>query len=285
MKSINLLAILAVAFGLSYTMTSCSNEATVGSDATVMTTASDESQAATVSDGIISEADQYVTIAANSGYLAAEAMVGTITATPSVTISPKDSISFPKTIVVDYGTAGFTGKRGNVLKGIMTIVISEPMWKVNSTRTITFNNFYVNGNKVDGSKVITNKGQNTSKEPYSTVVVKDTMTRIDGTTVIWNSERTRTRISNGGTPLDLSDDKYSISGGSNGINAKGVAYTMLISAGNPLIIYNNYPHFVQGSVTLTTEKRVALLDYGNGTKDDLATVTINGVTKDITLKK
>jgi hypothetical protein len=103
--------------------------------------------------------------------------------------------------------------------------------------------------------------------------------------VTWNSNRTRTRISNGGTPLDPTDDEFSITGGSEGLNAKGVHYIMAISANNPLIAYNNYPHFVQGSVTMTTEKRSALMDYGDGTKDNLATVTINGVTKTITLKK
>ena len=286
MKRVNLLAILAIAFGLSATMTSCSNEAAVGTDASVMTTASDESQAATVSDAVLSEADQYVTIAANSGYMAAKSIEGTIVVTPTVTITPKDSITFPKTITIDYGTTGFTGKRGNVLTGKMIVVISDRMWKKNSTKSVTFDNFTVNGNKVAGSKVITNNGLNASKEQSFTVVIKDTMTRAeDGKIVIWNSDRTRTRISNGGTTADASDDEYSISGGSNGINAKGVAYIMVITANNPLITYNNYPFFVQGSVTMTTEKRSALMDYGDGTKDNKATVTINGVTKDITLKK
>jgi len=285
MKKLNLVAIVALAFGLSATLTSCSNEGTVGTDAQVMTTASDESQAATVSDGVISEADQYVTVAANNGYMAAKSMVETVATTPTVTISSNDSTLFPKTITIDFGTTGFTGKRGNVLTGKLIVVISEKMWKVGSTKTITYDNFTVNGNKVAGSKVITNNGVNAAKEPSQSVVVKDSITRVDGALVTWNSTRTRTRISNGGTPLDPTDDEFSITGGSNGVNAKGVAYTMAISANNPLIAYNNYPHFVQGTVTMTTEKRSALMDYGDGTKDNLATVTINGVTKTITLKK
>lgn len=285
MKRINLLAIMAISFGLSATMTSCSNEATVGTDASVIVTASDESQAATVSDGVITEAEQYVTASANSGYKVAKSMYETLALTPTVTITSKDSITFPKTIVIDFGTTGFTGKRGNVLTGKLIVVISDRMWKVNSTRTITYDNFTVNGNKVAGLKVITNNGVNASKEPSQTVVIKDTITRVDGTKVIWNSERKRTRISNGGTPQDPTDDEFSISGGSNGINAKGIAYIMVISSNNPLIAYNNYPHFVQGTVTMTTQKRSALIDYGNGAKDDLATVTINGVTKDIKLKR
>jgi hypothetical protein len=284
MKRVNLLAIIAISFCLAATVTSCTSETSAGTDASIATTASDESQAATISDGVIAEADQYLSTAASSGYMAVKSAEDSVTV-PIVTVTPKDSVSFPKTVTIDFGTAGFTGKRGNVLKGKLIVVISDRMWKANSSKTITFDNFYVNGNKVAGSKVVTYKGLNASKNPYSTIVVKDTITRTDGTVVIWNSVRTRERIDNGGTIGDASDDKFSITGGSNGINAKGVAYTMVISANNPLIAFNSYPHFVQGSVTISTEKRTVLVDYGTGTKDDQATITINGVTKNITLKK
>ena len=284
MKRTNLFAILAISFSLSGMITSCTNDTNVGTDASVSATATDASQAATVSDAVIAEADQYITTATftTSGIAAVKASETSI-AGPIITVSLKDSVSFPKTITIDYGTTGITGKRGNVLKGKIMIVVSDKLWKVNSSKTITFLNFYLIDNKITGSKVITYKGL-IALNPVHNIVVKDTITRTDGTTVIWNSDRNRERTDNNGT-VDPSDDKYSITGSSNGVNAKGVAYTMVITANDPLIIYNDYPHFVQGSVTLATEKRTALIDYGDGTKDDKATITINGVTKDITLKK
>ena len=104
--------------------------------------------------------------------------------------------------------------------------------------------------------------------------------RTDGSKVIWNSERVRTRILN----TDVSV-KYSITGSSNGINGNGVAYTMEIDPTKPLVIGTGCPYFVSGAVIITTEKRSALLDYGDGTADAIATLTINGVTKEIKLRK
>ena len=115
-----------------------------------------------------------------------------------------------------------------------------------------------------------------------TVSVSDTIVRVDKSTIIRNSTRTRERIDTNGTPHIFWDDKFSITGSTAGVNAKGVAYTVEITT--PLIIYNNYPYFVQGTVTTTTQTRTAVLDYGDGTKDRKATLTINGVAKDIFLR-
>lgn len=282
MRKRQFLAMLAIATGFVFWGTSCTADFASATDSALATTATDEAQAATLNDEVINEADQYVNVTANAGYMAVKSVE--TTSQPTITISVKDSVTFPKTIVIDFGTTGFTGKRGNILKGKLIVEISDRLWKANSSKKITFENFYVNDKKISGSKTVTNKGLNASNHPYWTISVSDTITRTDGTQITWNSERTRERIDNGGTPLILADDKYSITGSSNGINAKGKIYTMTIEESNPLIIFNNYPHFVQGAVTITSETKTAVLDYGNGTKDNKATVTINGTTKNITLK-
>ena len=294
MKTKNLWATLLITSGFAFLGTSCSSDSdstfSSTSDAALAVTVSDESQASTVNDEIVTEADLYLNTVANSGYQAVssgyqavKAETDTVTG-PTITISRPDSVTFPKTITIDFGTTGFTGKRGNILKGKIIVIVSNKMWKENSSKTITFDNFYVNDNKVVGSKTVTYKGLNTNNHPYWTVSANDTITRTDGSTVIWISERTRERVDDNGTPLNLSDDKYSITGSSSGVNAKGVAYTQVIDENNPLIIYNNYPHFVQGIVTITSDKRTATLNYGDGTKDNKATITINDVTKNVTLK-
>lgn len=283
MRNRHFMAMFAIAtMGFAFLVTSCTADFASASDSALATTATDEAQAATLNDEVINEADQYVNATANSGYMGVKSVE--TTSHPTVTVTPKDSVTFPKTIIIDFGTSGFTGKRGNILKGKLIVEISDRMWKANSTKKITFDNFSVNDKKISGSKTVTNKGLNASNHPYWTISVNDTITRTDGTTVTWSSERTRERIDNGGTPLILADDKYSITGSSNGVNAKGKTYTMVIDESNPLIIYSNYPHFVQGAVTITSETRSAVLDYGDGTKDNKATVTINGTTKNITLR-
>ena len=150
------------------------------------------------------------------------------------------------------------------------------MWRVGATKTVSLVNFYVNGNNIKGGKTIVNNGTGVA------ITASDTIVRVDKSTIIRNATRTRTRISDNGTPKIFWDDEFSISGSTTGVNAKGVAYTVEITS--PLIGYNNVKFFVKGTITTTAQTRTAVLDYGDGTRDNKATLTINGKSKDIILR-
>ena len=283
MKTRNLWAMFAITAGSVFFGTSCTNENNVATDATLTTTATDEAQAASLSDAVVSTADTYVNTLADNGYTVPMAVKGEVeTSGPTITIDKPDSLNFPKIITIDFGTSGYIDNRGDTLKGKVIITLSDKIWKTGASKTIKLVDFYVNGNNVKGNKSIVNNGLNAAKNPSVTVTVSDTIIRVDKSTIIRNATRTRERIDNNGTPKLFWDDKFSITGSTNGVNAKGVAYTVEITS--PLIIYNNYPYFVKGTVTTTTQTRTAILDYGDGTKDRKATLTINGVTKDIVLR-
>jgi hypothetical protein len=287
MKRTNLLAILAVSFSLT-SFVSCTSEDFTGTDATLSATASDEAQASNVNDQVISVADDYANASDANGFSQPSAvlgMMGVSTAdTVIVTVDKPGVTVFPKKMSIDFGTTGFTDKRGDVLKGKIYLTISNRMTIAGSYRKVQYANFSINDNVLKGSKTVTYNGE-TGGKPSWGIVAKDTILRTDGTTVIWNSDRIRTRTGNNGTPLIYWDDTYSITGSSNGINAKGVAYSMQIDAAKPLTTVGGWKFFVSGSVLITSDKRTALLDYGDGTKDAKATVTINGVTKTINLRK
>jgi hypothetical protein len=233
-------------------------------------------------------ADDYANAFDANGFTqksAAQAIIGITTAdTVIVTVDKPGLTVFPKKMCIDFGTTGFTDKRGDVLKGKIYLTISNRMTIAGSTRKLQYANFFINDNAVKGTKTVTYKGE-TAGNPSWNIVATDTIVRTDGTTVMWNSDRTRTRTDNNGTPLIYWDDIYSIIGSSNGINAKGVAYTMEIDPAKPLKAVGGFKFFVSGAVLITSDKRTALLDYGDGTKDAKATVTINGVTKTINLRK
>ena len=275
---------LVIVAGFTFLGTSCSTtESNVATDAALTTTATDEAQAASLSDVVINNADANINTLAANGYTTPQAVKGTVdSSVMTITVDHPDSTYFPKIITIDYGTTGYVDARNDTLQGKMIITISNKLWKSGATKTIKLVDFYVNGNNIKGTKVITNNGLNADKQPSMTDVVSDTIIRVDKSTIIRNATRTRTRISDNGTPKNTWDDEFSITGSSTGVNAKGVAYTVTIT--NPLIIYNNYKFFVQGTITTTTQTRTATLDYGDGTKDNKATLTINGVTKNITLK-
>jgi hypothetical protein len=291
MKRVTLLGILAISFSLTAFVACTTTEQTIGTDASVSATAVDEAQAGSVNDEVISSADTYLTAIDAAGYSAVGAVDKVTSPNTSgfkkivdgvviITVDRAGLNDFPKKICIDFGTAGVTVKRGNVLKGKIYITVSGRMTVAGSSRTFLFSDFYVNGNQLKGGKTVTFKGYNDAQKPYWTIVAKDTLVRTDSTKVIWNTERVRTRIESADAGV-----KYSITGTSNGINGKGVAYTMEIDPTKPLIIGAGCPYFVSGAVIITTEKRSALLDYGDGTADAIATLTINGVTKEIKLKK
>lgn len=285
MKKRMLPAILVFAAGFAFLGTSCTNDANVATDASLTTTATDEAQAASLSDAVVTTADTYVNSLASNGYSASTPLaVKAEVETPgyTVTVDHPDSVFFPKVVTIDFGTTGYIDSRGDTLKGKVIITLSDKIWKAGATKTIKLVDFFVNGNNVKGSKSIVNNGLNAAKNPSYTTTVSDTIIRVDKSTIIRNATRTRERIDNGGTPKIFWDDKFSITGSTSGVNAKGVVYTVEITS--PLIIYNNYPYFVQGTVSTTTQTRTAVLDYGDGTKDRKATLTINGVSKDILLR-
>ena len=292
MKRVNLLAIIAVSFGLT-SLVSCTTDLTAGTDAALTATAVDEGQASVVNDQIVSSADDYLNGLDASNYQAVSSAVNSnpqktsikiIMDSVTITIDRVGLNDYPKNICIDFGT-GVTVKRGNRLKGKIYITVTNKMTIANSSRTFQFSNFYVNDNSVKGSKVVTYMGLNTDSKPYWIISANDTITRADGKQIVWKTERVRTRIDDNSTPKIYWDDTYSITGTSSGINAKGVAYTMEIQATNPLIIDGSFPFFTKGTVIITTENKTVVVDYGDGTKDAKATATINGVTKNINLKK
>ena len=294
MKRLNSLAIITILFSLT-SLFSCTTALTPSSEteASLTATAVDEGQAASINDQVVSTADDYMNNLDAVGFQEVKSSVNSDPEETSIKFT-MDSITitvdrvglndYPKNICLDFGT-GVTVKRGNRLKGKVYITITSKMSIANSSRTFKFADFFVNDNAVKGTKTVTYMGLNTDSKPYWTISASDTIIRADGNKVTWNSKRVRTRIDNNNTPLIYWDDTYSITGASYGVNAKGVAYTMQIQETNPLIISKDFPYFTKGTVIITTENKSVVVDYGDGTKDAIATATVNGVTKEFNLKK
>ena len=101
----------------------------------------------------------------------------------------------------------------------------------------------------------------------------------------WTSSRIRTWVS-GYTTLGMggwNDDQYTITGTASGTNFEGNSFTVNITS--PIHIDYSCRWIAQGIMELTpTGKATRTLDFGNGTCDNLATVTVNGQTFTITLR-
>ena len=93
------------------------------------------------------------------------------------------------------------------------------------------------------------------------------------------------RATAGDTTLMLADDVYQISGTGSGVRANGNTYSTLILT--PLVrkmAQGCRRHFVSGQLRISPGNHPdRVIDYGIGTCDNLATVTINGNTYPIQL--
>ena len=153
-----------------------------------------------------------------------------------------------------------------------------------STHTITFNNFFVNDNQILGSKTVTNMGHNSSGHlTFNVSVSGQIILAGSGGSIIWNSTRTREWLQGENTPFIWFDDVYGITGSASGTGAKGNSFTAVIT--KQIKVKLNCKWLTEGTLELTPSgKPVRTIDYGDGSCDNKATVTIKGHPYTVTMK-
>ncbi len=207
-----------------------------------------------------------------------------LSACATVTITPFDLTSWPKTVTVDFGVTNCTCNDGVLRRGKLIMNVTDWFRDSGCVVTVTPQNYYVNDYKVEGNKVITNNGRNSQNHMiYGVQITNGKVTDPSGTAYrTWNSSRLHEWLSGENTILNPWDDEYSITGNGNGITRTGKNYTIVIN--NALNVYTGCRWIRSGKLTLTVATNApVLVDYGNGTCDQYATVTVNGVTYSITM--
>ncbi len=192
---------------------------------------------------------------------------------------------FPKMITITFdstSTLGCLGKDGRYRKGKIHIKIENARYRTaGSVTTVTFENYYVNGHKIEGQKVITNKGKNANGNlVYHIEVSKSRVRTSDGRTFTWESTRDREVVMVANTDRV---DYVLITGTSTGTKANGKTFTQTIT--KALKVKRGCEWITEGTVSITDGNgRTYTLDYGDGACDRLATLTYNGKTYQISLK-
>ncbi len=200
---------------------------------------------------------------------------------PTVTVEPDDG-SFPKTITIDFGD-GCEGPNGKVRAGQIIVTQTAPMHQAGAQRSVTFQNFSIDGVQIEGTKTLTNNGPNDEGQPTFTREVSGfVMTFPDGTSSSFDATWTRTWIEGYDTDLWL-DDVFAITGSASGVNRQGVAFSSEII--EPLIKKRICPWIVAGVKQVTKGDQTFSIDYGDGACNRWATLTLpNGETKEIKLR-
>ncbi len=210
---------------------------------------------------------------------------GNKTMCPTVTVTHPDSTFFPKHVVIDFGTEGCEGPHGRMRAGKIIIDQSGPFFVEGSIRIFSLDSFYVDDFHVEGIREVTCDGRNDDDFiQHSIEVIGGKVTTPEGQEITRDASRTRVWFDGEDTPFNIYDDKYSITGTASGINRFGYNYQSEIT--EPIIVdLSCIYRLVQGIVTITSDEHLVTIDYGDGTCDNIAIVTIDGEEKEIHFRR
>ena len=193
------------------------------------------------------------------------------------------------TRTIDFGSAGCTLPNGNVLKGKIIISFSNDFTSKSRTLSYRFVDFYHNGKLLQGNKSITYELKSTellaTEHPVMTFTVDMKITFDDGKVYSRTGTTVKETIEGNETPLNWEDNVFLVTGNSATSLANGDTVTTVITTPLRYITSCKLPFPVSGIVSITKNTSVGTLDFGDGKCDNLATLTIDGVTKDIILEK
>lgn len=198
---------------------------------------------------------------------------------PDITIDPEGP-EFPKTITIDYGD-GMELLNGRLISGVIVIELSAPPLTNGATRYITFDDFAIDSTQIEGYGLRTFTGTLESERIFSCVNELSFYFN-NGTVLYRNGQRDRILAQGFDTYYDYSDDLIIITGSVSYQIEGGDNFSKVII--DPLQKTGTCRFLVQGVVSYSYNYKIfAELDYGDGTCDDIAYITKNGETRQITL--
>jgi hypothetical protein len=187
-------------------------------------------------------------------------------------------------ITIDFGNA-CEDPNGNVRRGKINVHFRGRKFRPGSVISISFENYEINGARLNGTRTLTNLQTSTVEAPKFQIEL------VDGS-VSWNG-KTATREHcfvttwDRGIILAPGDDQLKISQCSGatvaaeGINRNGIHYKVFIE--EELVYKRGCPMAVSGIkkfIEVNSGKEI-LIDYGNGTCDRNITITVNGNIRNI----
>lgn len=195
---------------------------------------------------------------------------------PTVTVTSPDSSAFPRHVVIDYGT-GCEDAFGRIRKGKIIVDQTDYFFNVDAVRTFTLDNFYINDYHVEGTRAVVCNGRNDENFIQHTITLTGgKVTTPEGLVITRDAVHTREWIEGDSTLINFYDDIWRIKGTAQGVNRFGNEYTSVIT--QPLIIDMSCMYkLTEGLITINSDNHIVTIDYGSGSCDNQASVTVDGV--------
>lgn len=255
----------------SFILTSCSKDEPVATDLNasedlVMVEESKEaSEADVTSDGIFNMLETaYAEIEEDEGR-----NVSLFTDCVTITITQENGVKF---VTLDFGF-GCELQNGAVVSGLVHITYGPIQ---NGTRTINFNfeNFVWNNKGVEGGGTIFRERNNAGGNPQSTIHLNLEISFPAGLVIAMDGTRVREWIEGVGSGTWM-DNVFEVTGNRTVVSNTGFTHYGIVT--EPLRREATCPFFVSGIIEITRNGGTGTLNFGDGTCDNIAILTVNGV--------
>lgn len=186
----------------------------------------------------------------------------------TLTVTKSDS-TFPKTLTIDYGTAGCICRDGKFRRGTIILNFTAPIRRAGAVLTITFQDYYVNRKHIEGVKTITNLSA-AGAIKYSVEVKDGKISWPNGRWLMHTSLKTVTQIQ-GMDTRTIRDDVYSIDVHAENKYANGT--TVIRDTKEPLIKPVACEWIVKGILKIQINNATFFIDFGDGNCNNKAILT------------
>lgn len=172
-------------------------------------------------------------------------------------------------LTIDYGTQGCTCFDGKVRKGKL-IASAAHFNQLNVLRTLTTENYYVNGYHIDGT-ITRNIVKDISASTRQAEIAEHITISGPAGATLFTRNGTLTRIFEFNTANNPLDNTMTTWGQMNITRPNGNQITRVVSQSTPLFYKNSCHQFVSGIANITINSNSYSIDYGDGDCDDVAT--------------
>ncbi len=206
----------------------------------------------------------------------------------TVTPDPKSTLEKPMvTILIDFGDA-CTDAQGNVRKGRIKVQIEGHRFRPGSTVVATFQQYYINGIALFGIRKLTNISTSTAGVPRFSIELTNAMAIWpDGTQTLRQNcvARTWLRAINPLNDAIVVENCDGMAVAATGTNRLGREYQIRIL--EPMLFKRGCPIAVKGvkEITDLRNNKVMIINYGEGECDRTITLTIDGNSRKVEVKK
>jgi hypothetical protein len=151
----------------------------------------------------------------------------------TVTVDHPDSTTFPKVITIDFGDGCSTVFNGDTItrSGQIILTITNRWFVPQAQHVMTFNNFYYNGAKVEGTRTITNEGLNNKLRLLISIELENGKITFSNDTFI---TRNASHMWEWALHMNPFNDTIFVTGTASGKNVLGENYVRTIT--NPLVM-------------------------------------------------